>query len=303
MPQTVLDWLVRRFPAAKRQNLKRMTQAGRVRINGRPAKTLRQILADSDDVTLTDKAPKTPPPAPAGLRIIYEDDDLLVADKPAGLLTSTGPREKRETLWAMVRQYLHSREPAARPGLIHRLDRDASGILVFSKGDLAYQSLKTQFFKHAVEREYTALVHGTPEPREGRIETHLVERTDGSVHSTRQIGKGQLAITRYETIESAGKRSLLRVFLETGRKHQIRVQLSERQTPIVGDSVYGREDDAARLMLAATRLTIQHPRDGKRMAFKVPAPAEFRPLRLEKAPGETVKSRTSDTDGDPKTLA
>src|SRR5665213_1742578 len=73
MPQTVLDWLVRRFPAAKRQNLKRMTQAGRVRINGRPAKTLRQILADSDDVTLTDKAPKTPPPAPAGLRIIYED--------------------------------------------------------------------------------------------------------------------------------------------------------------------------------------------------------------------------------------
>ncbi|MDB5331287.1 MAG: RluA family pseudouridine synthase [Phycisphaerales bacterium] len=276
MAQTLLDWLTKRYPTAKRQTLKRMVEAGRVSVNARRARTLKDPLAEGDAVAVDERPAARVPVMPAGLRIVFEDADILVVDKPTGLLTSTTPRELRPTLLAKVREYVLANEPRARVGLIHRLDRDASGLLIFSKSDLAYQSLKTQFYQHTVRREYTAVVHGTPQASKGRIESNLVERTDGSVHSTRQIGKGEAAITQYEVLKSAGGLSLLRVNLKTGRKHQIRVHLSERSTPIVGDSVYGNEKKLApRLMLAATRLVIQHPRDGKEMAFEIPMPGEF----------------------------
>ena len=283
MAKTISDWLTKRYPTAKRQTLKRMVESGRVRVNDRPAKTLKDPLAVADRVTVDERPAKAQRSIPQGPRIIFEDADILVVDKPAGLLTSTVPRELRPTLLAKVREYVLSTEPRARVGLIHRLDRDASGLLIFSKSDLAYQSLKTQFFKHAVRREYTAIVHGAPRPAKGTIETRVTERTDGTVHTTRQIGKGELAITKYEVLKSEGGLSRLRVMLETGRKHQIRVHLSERATPIVGDCVYGKEGDKApRLMLAATRLTIRHPRDGKEMTFEIPPPGEFGEWTVER---------------------
>jgi 23S rRNA pseudouridine1911/1915/1917 synthase len=202
------------------------------------------------------------------LRIVYEDRDVLVVDKPAGLLTSTTPREKRATLLKMVREYVARREPRARIGLIHRLDRDASGLLVFSKNDLAYRSLKTQFFKHTVSRVYEAVVHGKPLPTKGRIESRLIEWRDGSVHSTKEHAKGQRAITDYELIEQMPGRAVLRVTLLTGRKHQIRAQLSERGWPIVGDHVYGDVNAKGPLMLKAMKLEFDHPRTGRRMTFK-----------------------------------
>ena len=137
---------------------------------------------------------------------------------------------------------------------------------------MAYQALKAQFFDHTVRREYTVVVHGIPSPAVGKIESQLVERSDGTVHGTRQIGKGQIAVLNYETVRSTKDRSLLKVVLETGRKHQIRVQLSEKGWPIVGDKVYGKEDSATRLMLAATKLTIKHPKDGKEMTFEIKSP-------------------------------
>src|SRR4029079_12746335 len=122
-------------------------------------------------------------PAPAALisplKIVFEDQELLVVDKPAGLLTSTVPRERRPTALAIVRRYLGATSPDARVGLIHRLDKDASGLLVFSKSHLAYESLKGQFFKHTVERVYEAVVHGKPAPPAGRVASRLVERADG----------------------------------------------------------------------------------------------------------------------------
>jgi RluA family pseudouridine synthase len=305
MAQILLDWLITHYPAAKRQTLKRMVQAGRVEVNGRKAAILKQPLKEGDKIVVDapasgpssgtsfqpeqkplkarGKMTVDPPPRSksrsrpkiSALRIVYDDADILVLDKPAGLLTSTVPREPRATLWAMARDYVHATDPRARVGLIHRLDRDASGILVFSKNDPAYHSLKTQFFNHTVHRQYTAVVHGIPNPPAGRIESHLVERADGTVHATRQIGKGQIAITNYETVKSAGGRSLLKVVLQTGRKHQIRVHLSERGWPIVGDKVYGKKDSATRLMLAATRLTIQHPRDGRETSFEIKPPVSL----------------------------
>ena len=230
MRRTLLDWLIERYPTAKRQTFRRMLQARRVTINGQPAHSLKAALNESDIVAVGNmpatrskgaEAPTLP------FDIIFEDDDILVIDKPAGLLTSTVPREKRPTAPALVRGYVAARDARSRVGLIHRLDRDASGLLIFSRNHAAYESLKRQFFEHSVRRTYDALVHGVPTPVRGRIESFLIERADGTVHSTREHGTGQCAITDYETVWRTGGVSLLRVTLLTGRKHQIRVHLSE----------------------------------------------------------------------------
>jgi 23S rRNA pseudouridine1911/1915/1917 synthase len=274
---TVLDWLVRQYPLAKRQTLKRFVESRRVRVNGRLVKKLSETLGKDDAVEVADlrRATKAPP-APKLGGIIFEDADILVVFKPAGLLTSTVPREPRPTLFAQVREYVAAREPGAQVGLIHRLDKDASGLLVFSKNDLAYQGLKKQLYHHEFGREYRAVVHGKPTPAKGLIDSRLVERADGTVRSTRQHAKGERAVSEYELLASEGKLSLLRVVLQTGRKHQIRVHLSERGLPVVGDRLYGPEGEKPGiLMLAATRLTIRHPRSGSEMTFSAPVPKEF----------------------------
>jgi 23S rRNA pseudouridine1911/1915/1917 synthase len=262
------------YPTAKNQTLKQMVADGRVRVDGRRATKLSQPVGEGEQLRVDER------PALSGktrvtlapLRLVHEDDDVLVIDKPPGLLTSTVPRERRPTALAIVRRYIEATSPRARVGLIHRLDRDAGGLLVFSKSDLAYQSLKTQFFKHTVQRMYEAVVVGSPRPKKGRIESRLVERADGSVHSTKQPGRGERAVTAYEVIDEADGRATLRVTLQTGRKHQIRVHLSERGWPIVGDGVYGAPDRAdpngGGLKLRAVRLAFDHPRTGKRVTFQ-----------------------------------
>src|SRR5207249_7708710 len=142
-------------------------------------------------------------------------------------------------------------------------------LLIFSKNNSAYHALKAQFFHHSVQRIYHAVVHRTPNPPSGKIESRLVEWTDGTMHSTKPP-RGQVAITHYEVVESGRKRSLLRLTLETGRKHQIRVHLAGINHPIVGDPVYGPGNDAEKqLMLCATELGFSHPRTGRPMHFRL----------------------------------
>ena len=297
MPQTLLDWLAARFPSAKKQTLKRMLEAGRVRVNGKPARKLAQALEATDRVTADERPPSVrhPPRRSGGLEVVYEDADLLVVNKPAGLLTSTVEHERRPTLLARVREHVESPGRRSRVGLIHRLDRDASGLLIFSKNDAAYRSLKTQFFHHDVERLYTAVVRGVPSPPQGKIESHLLERADGTVYSTREHGKGQRAATSYETVRVAEDRkaSLLKVTLHTGRKHQIRVHLSEKGYPIIGDRVYGGAAPGERLLLAATKLVVRHPRTGKQLTFEVEPPKESALERVGASAGAPGKKPRS----------
>jgi 23S rRNA pseudouridine1911/1915/1917 synthase len=265
---TLLERLIQKFPRAKRQTFKQMLGHGRILINDHRATRLNQTLLDDDVLRILPRATQRDSlPSLHPLRLIHEDDDILVIDKPAGLLTSTVAGERRATALAIVRRYVAACSPRAQLGLIHRLDRDASGLLIFSKSHRAYTSLKTQFFKHTVERAYEAIVDGRPNPAKGRIETHLVERADGTVRSTPEVGgKAQRAITDYELIEKLGKQSRVLMRLLTGRKHQIRVHFSERGWPIVGDPVYGTASDRP-LQLRAVRLVIDHPATGNRMAF------------------------------------
>jgi 23S rRNA pseudouridine1911/1915/1917 synthase len=273
----LIEALIHRFPQAKKQTLRRMLEEGRVMLNGAPAKSLKQAVGESDKLDIADK-PKPPRPTLDPLTLVHEDQDLLVIVKPPGLLTSTNENEWRPTAIAIIREYLARTDPAARAGVIHRLDRDASGLLVFSKNNDAYEHLKDQFFKHSVQRIYTAVVHGTPHPPQGRIHNHLVEHKDGIVHVTRQTSKGEEAVTDYRVLASAGGLSLVEVTLQTGRKHQIRVHLAARGHAIVGDGVYGQPPHAPRLLLCATTLGFAHPRTDKPMTFQLPSPPDIQKL-------------------------
>ncbi|CAN5510661.1 RluA family pseudouridine synthase [soil metagenome] len=273
MPPLLIDWLTEKYPTSKKTTLKRMVEQGRVTINGRPADRLKTPLEPKDVVEVRDRndsATASKRPSLTPLVLVYEDADLLVIDKPPGLLTSTVPREKRPTALAIVKAYLAG-DHRARVGLVHRLDRDASGVLIFAKSATAYDSLKAQFFHHHVSRVYEAIVHGKPKEAKGTIESLLVESKEGKVFATRDISTGQPAVTHFEVVESSGGQSTLRVRLETGRKHQIRAHLSGMGNPIVGDTVYGPIPPAApQLRLRAMELEIEHPRTGKRVTFRAP---------------------------------
>lgn len=260
---------MRKFPEASKQTLKHMVEQRRVLVSGKAVDRLSAAIQPKDKIEFLDKPrPAAPPKSPVVDWIVHEDADLIIVNKPARLLTSTNPRETRPTLWQMLIEYVAPREKRATVGLIHRLDRDASGLLVFSKNDRAFQLLKKQFFHHTVERCYQALVTSKPQTPDGRRISRVVERPDGSVHSTKLRSKGELAVTDYRTLRAKGKLALVEVKLQTGRKHQIRVHLSEMGCPILGDKIYNAEGpDAPRLMLQATRLVLDHPATGKRMMF------------------------------------
>jgi 23S rRNA pseudouridine1911/1915/1917 synthase len=277
---TLLDWLISEYPLAKRQTFKQMLTQGRLSINGRRPQSLRVAIEKSDRITVSDRAQSrsSAPNEKLPFEIVHEDADVLVIDKPHGVITSSTPREKRPTAWAAVQQYLGATDSAARPGsirpnssrpgLIHRLDRDASGLLVFSKNDIAYRHLKQQFLHHTVSRIYIAHIHGKLDPPAGRIESYLIEKADGMVQSTRLHAKGQHAITDYQTLSTTDATSILQLTLYTGRKHQLRAQLAEKGTPIVNDVLYCDRPPAGPLMLVAMELAFDHPRTGKRMKFQ-----------------------------------
>jgi 23S rRNA pseudouridine1911/1915/1917 synthase len=308
-PRRLADVLAERFPQSSKQTLKRMVEQGRVSINRRPARKLTESVRPADAVRIDDSATQSVPQRSlAPLDLIYEDRDLLIINKPAGLLTSTVPNEKRATALAIIQKHYAKTDPKSRIGLIHRLDRDASGLLVFSKNDLAYESLKTQFFHHTVQRIYHAAVQGSPQPPSGTIESNLVEYADGTVHVTKASGKGQRAITHYESLRKHQKLVELRIRLETGRKHQIRVHLASRGCPIVGDTTYAptnptkpainpnpnylaaglarrvqrapQTSTPSSLMLCAVELAFTHPRTQEQLHFKIPIPTEMNRLFL-----------------------
>ncbi len=207
------------------------------------------------------------------LEVIHDDADLIVVNKPAGLITSSTPRERRPTVIASVRSAFRN-DRRTEIGLIHRLDRDASGLLVLSKNRRAFDELKRQFADHSAHRQYLAIVLGSVELDEGRIVTNLVERADGTVRIA-QPPEGKKAITRYRVLERGPDRTVLQVELETGRKHQVRVHLAAALgTPIAGDVLYNATRPAPRLGLVATELAFRHPRLRERVTFTIEVPMD-----------------------------
>jgi RluA family pseudouridine synthase len=212
----------------------------------------------------------------AGIRIVFEDETIIVVDKPAGLLTIATETEREKTIYAWLRRRANQKKPAERIFIVHRLDREASGLLVFAKTIEAKERLQEQFKSHTAGRRYSAVVEGRVEENEFSIRSYLAENVTYRVYYTRKRGVGKLAITHVHVVRRNQKNTVLEVRLETGRKHQIRVHLAERGHPIVGDKIYGSgANPIRRLALHGERLSFVHPRTGKRLEFESKCPKSF----------------------------
>jgi tRNA pseudouridine32 synthase/23S rRNA pseudouridine746 synthase/23S rRNA pseudouridine1911/1915/1917 synthase len=219
---------------------------------------------------------------PKGLIILHEDRDIVVVDKAPGLLTMGTNREKVETAYYRLTDYVRKGNSKSRERIyiVHRLDREVSGILVFARSMDAKNTLQAQW-PH-VEKHYLALVHGTPHHPKGTFSSYLIENGVHSVHSTEDKRRGKLAHTAYQVIGKTKSESLLDINLLTGRKHQIRVHLAENRLPIVGDTKYGgKRGNAKRLALHAKSLAFHHPHSGEPVFFETRVPHLFARIRIK----------------------
>lgn len=214
-----------------------------------------------------------------GLAVLYEDKDILVVDKPAGLLTVATEREKSRTAHSLLTDYIRRGCGRSRKRLfvVHRLDRDTSGTLIFAKSEEAMLRLKAQWKQ--TEKKYLAVVHGKCEESSATITTYLAEDKDYNVYSTADSTKGKLSQTAYKVLRLTKRFSLLEVVLLTGRKNQIRVHLAGIGHPIVGDTKYGYEDESQpRMALHARSISFKHPISGMQLTFASEVPEFFTTL-------------------------
>jgi len=215
------------------------------------------------------------------VRILFEDDTVIVVDKPAGLLTIATERERERTLYAWLYDHVKRQRPPGRIFIVHRLDREASGLLVFAKTPEAKEFLQKQFSNRTAGRVYKAMVDGRVDEDAKTIESYLAENRAHRSYSTPDRRIGKQAITHFRVVKRSPRRTLLEVELGSGRKHQIRVHLAELGHPITGDRVYGgsAKNPLGRLALHAERLVFRHPATGERKQFESPCPAAFVSLR------------------------
>ncbi len=271
------------LPQFSRSRLQALIRAGQVQLQGKGART-RETVRAGDVVRLTvpplevidAKAEEIP------LEILFEDEDLLVLNKPPGLVVHPGAGNQTHTLVNALLHHCTSLSGIGgkeRPGIIHRLDKDTSGCLVVAKNDAAHHELARQFAEREVKKIYLALVAGTLKRPRGTIDApigrHPVQRKKMAV----DLRRGRAAKTEYRVLQSGGGLSLVECALHSGRTHQIRVHLHHLGHPIIGDSLYGKKGGASRQMLHAWKLGFNHPRTKERLFFEAPIPEDFRRLR------------------------
>ncbi|MGD7654334.1 MAG: RluA family pseudouridine synthase [Verrucomicrobiales bacterium] len=228
---------------------------------------------------------------PMGLEILHEDRDIIVVNKTAGLLTMGTGRDGGRTAYAALTDYVRkgNYKSHQRVFIVHRLDRDTSGAIVFARTEEAKLKLQDQWDN--VEKTYLAFVEGHPDPPAGTISSHLAENRARRVYSTDNPDEGKLSHTKYKTLKTVGNRTLLEITLVTGRKNQIRVHLADQGWPIVGDAKYGLKiRNARRLALHSHSLTFLHPYSGKELSFTAPVPDTFHLMAAAPPPKSTNES-------------
>lgn len=202
--------------------------------------------------------------------IVYEDNNYLVVNKPSGMLTISTDKEKNRTLYHMVREYIHSKRNREKIFIVHRLDRETSGLVLFCKDEKLRDKIQEDWEKVAVRREYSAVVLGILDNKKDKLVSFLKENKANIVYVAKD---GKKAITNYEVVKE-NRNSLLKILIETGRKNQIRVQLNEIGHPIIGDKKYG-DIKGKRLLLCANRLDIKDLKTNKVLSFEINIPREF----------------------------
>ena len=220
--------------------------------------------------------------------IIYEDKEIIVINKPAGLLSIATEAQRDATAWRQVTDYLQIRNKRARAFIVHRLDRDTSGVLLFAKNEEIKLALQEKWNEIVTCRGYTAVVSGEPPKEEDTITSYLLENKAHIVYSAPKNKGGKEAVTCYRKVSSRRGFSLLDIEIKTGRKNQIRVHMKEAGCPVVGDKKYGDgSNPLRRLGLHAGKLELHHPVTGALLTFEAPMPAEFTRLFTQKPAKET----------------
>ena len=292
-----LDAALARLFGVSRTVAAQLVAAGEATLAGRRGTKVDRVSAgDWLEVRLPRPEGWAPPverEPPDGLRVVHEDDDVLVVDKPPGVASHPSPGYDGATVTgglAAAGVRLATSGPAERQGIVHRLDVGTSGLMVLARSEAAYRSLKDQFRARTVDKRYRALAQGHPDPTRGTVDAPI-DRHPHHAYRFAVVAGGRPSVTHYDTLEATRAASLLEVHLETGRTHQIRVHLAALRHPLVGDLTYGADPTlAARLHLGrqwlhAARLSFDHP-DGRRLTFASPDPDDLA-AALEALRGES----------------
>ncbi len=274
---TLLAFLLDRLPGNGRSTLKAVLRDRQVFIDGQPVSQFDQALIPGSLVAVQwDRESTRKQPARSGLNILFEDADLIVIDKPSGLLTVATDVEKRKTAYSQLSDHVKLENPDNKIFVVHRLDRETSGLLLFAKNSTVKHQIQETWETTVNQRTYIGVVEGVVEPAEGTIVSWLAETTAFRVYSVANAQAGKKAITHYRKIGGNDRCSVLQINLETGRKHQIRVHMQDLGHPIVGDKKYGSNwNPIRRVALHAQVLAFTHPRTGLPCRFETRIPEKF----------------------------
>jgi len=286
---TRTDVLVATLSGASRSRVAESARLGRIAVNGEAAKPSRIVEAgDVVEFEIPPLTPLTARPEDISLAVVYEDGDVLVVSKPAGMVTHPAPGAKTGTLVNALLAHAGDGLPGERlrAGLVHRLDRDTSGLLLIGKTERSLRRLQEAMARREIAREYVGLVCGLPQHRRGTIEG-AIGRDPRNRLKFAVVASGKPAVTHYEVADSFAAHAELVFTLETGRTHQIRVHCAAMGHPLLNDPLYGRRDARVQLpgqALHARRLSFAHPADGRPMQFETPPPPEYAQARRLLAP-------------------
>jgi 23S rRNA pseudouridine1911/1915/1917 synthase len=273
--------LVRHLGGVSRSKIQALIKAGRITLRGESVRSSDEVHA-GDIFQIEEepsKLPKGAHPEDIPIEILYEDEDLLVVNKPAGMVVHIGAGHEEGTLVNALLHHgagLSSGSEAHRPGIVHRLDKETSGCIAVAKNDLVHAALSRQFADRLVKKTYIAIVRGRPRHTKGTIDLPIGRHPVNRQKMTpRRPPSGREAVTDYELLSSRDGFSIVACMPRTGRTHQIRVHLQHLGHPIAGDPLYGRRDKFARHLLHAWKLEFTHPRTGELLRCVAPLPADF----------------------------
>ncbi len=274
-PAELMKFLMEKMPDQGRNNIKSLLTHRQVLVDGQALSQYNHPLQIGQEVLINWSLVRDAE-AIKGLKIIYEDADIIVIDKPAGLLSMASDKEKIFTAYHQLTDHVRINNPENRIFIVHRLDRDTSGVMMFAKNEEVKHLLQDSWKELVVDRAYVAVVEGRVEPQEGTVKSWLKESKTKLMYSSSQKGDGLEAVTNYKVLKSAADYSLLEIRLETGRKNQIRVHMKELGHSIVGDKKYGASSNPiGRLGLHAHILAFHHPLSRELMRFETEVPKKF----------------------------
>lgn len=272
---TLMEFLCAVMPDRKRTAIKSLLKFGSIMVNEAVISQFNTPLNPGDTVRVN-LSRSFPVFYNRRVKIVYEDDDIIVIEKGYGLLSMGNDKVKEGTAYSILKDYLKEKDPRNKIFIIHRLDRDTSGLMMFAKTIEAKEAMQHNWNNMVLERTYLAVVEGKVEKESGTVKSYLAENSQMEVYSTDNPDEGQLAVTRWKRVGTGNGYTMMEVSLDTGRKNQIRVHMKDLGHPIAGDRKYGAKSSPIhRLALHARTLRFVHPVTRRDMRFETPVPASF----------------------------